>query len=935
MNDWELIARYVVHGDDDAFATLVRRHLEFVHASARRQVGPDLAPDVAQAVFLVLARKASSMKPDVVLSSWLFRTTRFVAAGIRKSEGRRLRREGEAVFMETTGPKTSVQPALDGRVKEELERHLDDAVAALSEVDRGFVLTRFFERQRFGEVAKRFGVSEEAAKKRVNRAVDRMRAFLLARGVSVAPVALAAWLLEPRAEAVPLGLAGAIGTAVGRGLGNAGTSAAGTKLGSMVSQGLRGWRWTQIRHALRVGVCLLGVAWWVGPRILSWGNRNAAASPGTIEAVAAVAPPASAQPEPRSIFEPREGRELQLTLLSEGTDSILVGALVRTEFRRGSDLFEGGDFRSDSQGRCRIRIPSDPVDDLRVTASAIGHVPATFLWQAHELRRGSIASICRLAAGARLGGWVRNEGGDPVAGAMVMIKGNVPRPPGERAMEGYSIEVRTDSTGRFDSREVPMTIGMDRRPYGAVTCQVDVDHPEYLVQHRFLLGAGEVSTNLEFVLKPVRRGYTLRGQVVDPQGVPVAGAEIDSDGQTHRTDSLGVFELVDAGVRNFFPVVYFQVRAAGFAEYLGVALLEEEKSLLHFNSDGVDETPVEPGLEPTIQTRTHRLLAPIVPGVVDSAIHVRIRLSEPREPEPAVEEPRSLPPKESWVRLTGRVLDEASGEPVRAFRVMLGEVGRSGAMLLGDARDGVFDWELSIPIQEAFTITVLADGYVAQGQGPRSMSEADRPFEFRLRNAETIRGWVETPEGRSAVGAWITLKTPGAGVRLGPDQRLDFARATGPRVLAGRDGDYVIERPAQAESLIFVHPSGWAVSPAWMARDTIVRLTAWATIEGEAKDDGDGASAAGRTVSIRSETPGDGARTLPYEASGRADASGRFRFDRVPEGAMRVQLVGMGSDAGKSLRVETWPGRVARVVFGPGADLAPAGKEPVPLSGGN
>lgn len=928
MNDWELIARYTVHGDDDAFATLVRRHLEFVHASARRQVGADLAPDVAQAVFVVLARKASSMKPDVVLTSWLFRTTRFVAAGIRKSEGRRLRREGEAVFMESTGSKTSVQPALDARMEEELQRHLDDAVAALSEGDRGFVLTRFFERRRFGEVAQRFGVSEEAAKKRVNRAVERMRTFLLARGVSVAPVALAAWLLEPRAEAVPLGLAGAIGAAVGRGFGNAGTTAAGTKLGSMVSEGLRGWRWMQIRHALRVGVCLLGVAWLVGPRILSWGNRNEAASPGTVEGVAAVAPPALLRAEPRLISEPREGRELQLTLLSEGTDSVLIEALVRTEFRRGSDLFQGGDFRSDSQGRCRIPIPQDPVDDLRVMVSAIGHVPDVFTWQAHEFRQKSIASVCRLAVGARLGGWVRNEAGDPVAGAMVRIHGRVPRPPGERAMEEYSIEVRSDSAGRFDAHEVPATVGMERRPYGVVTCQVDVGHPEYLEENRFLIGAGEVSTNLEFVLKPARRGYTLRGQVVDPQGVPVAGAEVCSGSETLRTDSVGVFEVPDAGARNAYPRVDFRIRAAGYGEYSGGVELLEGPHSFPTDSDGVYLSSIQPGMDPSIQMRRHRLLAPCVPGVVDSAIHVRVRLSEPWEHGPGSDDPSRTTPKEQWVRLTGRVLDEARGEPVSAFRVMMGEVGRSGVTLLGDGRDGTFDWELRISIQEAFTITILADGYVAQGQGPRSIAEAGRSFEFRLRDSETIRGWVETPEGRSAVGAWITLKTPGAGLRLGSDQRLEFEKTTGPRGVAGRDGDYVIERPAQTESLVFVHPSGWAVSPAWMAKDTIVRLTAWATIEGEIS--GDGESAAGKIVSLVPQNPAVGSRAVRFEASVRADASGRIRFDRVPEGAWQVQVVGMGSDLGKSVRVETRPGRVSRVVFGSGP-----GKEPVPPSEGN
>ena len=81
MNDTELLRAWAAHCDEAAFAELVRRHLDLVHASARRQVGASpLADDVAQAVFLVLARKAGSLGSRVVLSGWLFRTTRFVAA---------------------------------------------------------------------------------------------------------------------------------------------------------------------------------------------------------------------------------------------------------------------------------------------------------------------------------------------------------------------------------------------------------------------------------------------------------------------------------------------------------------------------------------------------------------------------------------------------------------------------------------------------------------------------------------------------------------------------------------------------------------------------------------------------------------------------------------------------------------------------------------
>ena len=98
MTDAELIRAYVEQHSEAAFAELVNRHLGFVYSSALRQVQqPDLAADVAQAVFLLLSRKAVGLRREVVLSGWLFRTTRFLASRTRRSEVRRQHHEQDAV----------------------------------------------------------------------------------------------------------------------------------------------------------------------------------------------------------------------------------------------------------------------------------------------------------------------------------------------------------------------------------------------------------------------------------------------------------------------------------------------------------------------------------------------------------------------------------------------------------------------------------------------------------------------------------------------------------------------------------------------------------------------------------------------------------------------------------------------------------------------
>src|SRR3954452_18904967 len=146
MDDRELLQQYE-GGSESAFAELVRRHLNWVYSAAWRQVGDaHLAEEVAQSVFVLLARKAGSLRSSVVLSGWLFRTTRFVASRALRAELRRKRREQEASAM---NPSTTDET---DAVWQRLAPHLDQAVASLSEPDRSAVLLRFYEKKTLEDV---------------------------------------------------------------------------------------------------------------------------------------------------------------------------------------------------------------------------------------------------------------------------------------------------------------------------------------------------------------------------------------------------------------------------------------------------------------------------------------------------------------------------------------------------------------------------------------------------------------------------------------------------------------------------------------------------------------------------------------------------------------------------------------------------------------
>jgi RNA polymerase sigma factor (sigma-70 family) len=204
IDDHQLLQSYATENSEEAFAELVRRHLNLVHSAALRQVrDPGLAQEVTQAVFLILARKAGSLQGGARLIGWLFKTTRFAAARAVRSEQRRQRWEREAAQMESI---TSTAPTEAETPWHEMAPWLDEAMTELNEADRHAVLLRYFERQELKTVARNLGSSEEAAKKRVARALEKLRHIFLRRGIALSAAGLAASLTTHAVQAAPASL---------------------------------------------------------------------------------------------------------------------------------------------------------------------------------------------------------------------------------------------------------------------------------------------------------------------------------------------------------------------------------------------------------------------------------------------------------------------------------------------------------------------------------------------------------------------------------------------------------------------------------------------------------------------------------------------------------------------------------------------------------
>ena len=231
-NDTQLLHRYVQDRDETAFTALVRLRLGLVYSVALRRVGGDtqLAEDVAQKVFTDLARKAASLNGRTTLTGWLYVSTHHASAEVVRSERRRKNRELESQTMQTLLDESTPEPDLN-----RLRLALDEVIVALRDDEREAIALRFFEQRSFAEIGAALRLSEEAARKRLDRALEKLRLALSRRGLTSTSLALTATLGELGAGTVPAALATQI---AGGALAQASVVGAGWTLVSLFSPGV-------------------------------------------------------------------------------------------------------------------------------------------------------------------------------------------------------------------------------------------------------------------------------------------------------------------------------------------------------------------------------------------------------------------------------------------------------------------------------------------------------------------------------------------------------------------------------------------------------------------------------------------------------------------------------------------------------------------------
>ncbi|HWC61076.1 MAG TPA: sigma-70 family RNA polymerase sigma factor [Verrucomicrobiae bacterium] len=304
-DDMELLREYALRNSETAFATLVSRHLDLVYATALRHVGNHhQAQEIAQAVFVILARKARSLGPKTVLAGWLFQTARLTAKNHMRAEIRRTHREQEAYIQSNHSEDSS-------EAWRQIVPLLNELVGSLREKERNAIVLRFLEGKEYKEVAATMGGSEAAAQMRVSRALEKLRGMFAKRGVTVTAVALGGMISACGTQAAPLGMAAKVAATAAHG-----ASLTASTL-SLVKGTMNVMAWTKARLVAGAGAVALLAVQYHGNSVQA---RNLAAareslSAGKREIAAQEARIAELDQDTASIRETRISQEEELKRL--------------------------------------------------------------------------------------------------------------------------------------------------------------------------------------------------------------------------------------------------------------------------------------------------------------------------------------------------------------------------------------------------------------------------------------------------------------------------------------------------------------------------------------------------------------------------------------------------------------------------------------------
>jgi RNA polymerase sigma factor (sigma-70 family) len=917
----QLLRDYVETGSESAFRELVDRYINLVYSTAYRRLGGDahLAEDTVQTVFSDLARKASTLPATVMLGGWLHRHTCFVTSAMLRTNRRREAREKEAMeIFASCDDWKAIAPMLD------------EAVNQLAPADRDAVILRFFEGLDFRIIGARIGSNEDAAQKRVSRAVEKLRAFLEQRGATLSAAGLATLLASASILAVPAGLAARVA-------GNALAHAA-ARVGLMATLFAL---LTPAKIAVVAAglIALLGVFAWKqssnrpkdAPPVPNAETISVASASGDNSTAAASSGPGDA---PATL----QTNRLRLTILAADSGKPVPNVTVK--YRASSDTgVTSLTLVARRDGTCDVPFPPSHTTRLTLTTQLDDFADTRLEWNPPRGETIPSSYTLRLQRPVIIGGRVLDPDGQPVAGAKIGF--NHGEDPSARKLpqnhEFTWIEVTTGDDGRWEIRRI--AADMIRRLYG------NARHSNYVSSALIVVDrASETEQQLKSGTHVFKLGdaVIVRGTVTDQNGQPLSGAEVlvggrdDASARRQTTTSDGAFalagckpgkNLLTAEAKGFASTT-IEIEASSDAAPFQLALAPGKtlrvrivdkagqpvkSATLMFKNEWDMHTGKRKG--PIVQSNFGAKTDENGRAIWDSAPDIELtfdvesreymRVNDIKLRPDGTEHLIVLP---NSVKVSGTVRDEQSGELIPRFRIVSGWPHHnplvSNTVSWSSLEEhwlnftgGTFKHTYREPliyggINPGYVLRFEAEGYAPFISRTILPDESHANLDVKLRASTSNAVVVLFPDGRPAVDADVALVSATASLRLTTDgfsRRIVFDR--GALLTTDAKGRFTYIPDERHLRIIAVHPLGYAeATPPQLHAEPVLRLQPWGRLEGTLTSNGKPVSAQRlsldlavghlSSVSLDSET---------FEAT--TDNEGRFTFPKVPPTSLRLQRI--------------------------------------------
>jgi RNA polymerase sigma factor (sigma-70 family) len=895
LSDAELLERFISGTDaarEAAFEALILRHGPIVLGICRHILRDSCeVEDAFQATFLILARRAGSIRKGEVVGGWLCRVAHRVAVRARALAARRSSIHSLS-RIHADSPDELVE-------RGDLCAVVIGEVQLLPEKYRLPVQLCYLEGRTHDEAAEQLAWPVGTVRTRLAWARDRLRARLTRRGLALSTGLIGTTMTAPRAlagVAAPL-VEATTGAAIGRSLR--------TEAAQLAANVLRATFMSQLKLTVIMTLLIGSVA---GIALALTAARNGDSPRAILAPVGRSEERRSDRPQSEARQESPPVREVNTVffrVIAADTKQPLAGVTLKV-------LINGNivsQHVTDKSGRIVIPLPRERFQRLTVAARKDGLAPMRV-----DLKQDDAPDVAvprsyalAMARATSIGGIVRDDEGHPIEGASVSFYQESPDDSVPELIDLNGVSASTDSQGRWHINVIPE--GFNLGPL-----QVTISHPEFLGpfdSSALRPDATPEQLRARSGVTVLHRGLSVTGRVMDREGRPLVGATVRllnrSQGPSLKTDADGRFRFqgAPAGERTL------AVEAAGHAPGARSVRVHDGLPPIEFRLGAgriIRERVVDPQARPVAgayihvdrwdpaQTLDWRSQTDAEGRFVwDCAPSDRIWLGASKRGYRA--ELANVGPLDKEITFTltpatplrvhGTVTDAETARPIGTFTIVpMVEPGH--ILLLDEARthhDGQYVLS-DIVHPQPCRFSIEAKGYLPALSPPFAHDAGDQVFEARLKRGQWIEGTVRGRDGAPLAGAEVVLAR-GSGVHISGGN--DYQRRHHPHLRTGTDGRFSFSPPATDTRILALHDQGSAETTTRRMREQHdLLIQPWARIEGTLR-------AGGRllpheTVVADSEAERMESLTATVQHDNRAqtDEHGHFVIERLPPANTRV-----------------------------------------------